>query len=207
VLPKALVVQMPARVGLVLDPDMRRFVHEESRWGVDWKVELGPAYEVLAPRVFQAAFADVKIFDDLEAARRADGLKAIFLLKLEQYSFTTQRETGRYFAVTMRYRLNLYSPDAGLVDSYTFTGYGTALAGSMSGNAPLAQATVAAMRDAAAKFLVQFPDQPAGKLLAKNEAVVAEQVAGGTGGVGVRDPIEAVPIEESPPIAATSQTP
>jgi hypothetical protein len=201
VLPRALVVAMPARVGLVLPAETRKYVHSESRWGVDWKVDLGSGHEKLAPRLFQTEFSDVQVFDSVDAARRARDLKAIFELRIENYSFNTQRETGRYYAVTIRYRLNLYAPDGNLADSYTFTGYGTSLAGSMASEKPLAAATLAAMRDAAAKFLVQFPDQPAGRTLAKNEPVVAEALAaGGAGGSGVgrvRDIIEPVPIEES----------
>ncbi len=53
------------------------------------------------------------------------------------------------------------------------------------------------MRDAAAKFLVQFPDQPAAEQLARNEAVLVEKVAATGGGAGTAaDGIEAVPIEE-----------
>jgi hypothetical protein len=48
------------------------------------------------------------------------------------------------------------------------------------------------MRDAAAKFLVQFPEQPIGERLAKNEDVIVEEktVTADAGG------IETVPIEE-----------
>jgi len=197
VLPRALVVPMATRIGLVLPAETRKFVHSETRWGVDWKIELGPGHERLAPRLFQAAFRDVQMFDDVDAARRARDLKAIFELKIENYSFNTQRETGRHYAVTIRYRLNLYAPDGALADSYTFTGYGTSLAGGMASNKPLAAATLAAMRDAAAKFLVQFPEQTAGRTLAKNEPVAAEALAGGSG--RVRDIIEVVPIDETGP--------
>ena len=48
------------------------------------------------------------------------------------------------------------------------------------------------MRDAAAKFLVQFPEQPAGLQLARNEAVLAEKPAASAAAAE----IEAVPIDE-----------
>jgi hypothetical protein len=77
-----------------------------------------------------------------------------------------------------------------MLDSYTLTGYGNALAGSMSPEGPLTRATLAAMRDAAAKFLVQFPDQPAALRLAQNEALAPEAAPS----AAVMQ-IEAVPIE------------
>jgi hypothetical protein len=105
----------------------------------------------------------------------------------------TARETGgRYYAVTIRYRINLYTPASEQVDTLTLTGYGSSLAMGMSGGKPLTQATVGAMRDAAAKFLVQFPDQPARQQLARNEAVVVDK-ASISAAAAV---IEAVPIDE-----------
>jgi hypothetical protein len=143
--------------------------------------------------VFKDLFHHVQEFKDLDAARSAKDLKALFETRVDQYSFVTARETkGRYYAVTIRYRINLYTPEGEKVDSYTLTGYGNSLAAGMSGGKPLTQATVGAMRDAAAKFLVQFPDQPAGQQLARNEAVVAEKPS--TSAEAAQ--IEAVPIDE-----------
>ncbi len=116
-------------------------------------------------------FSDVKEYKDIEAARAAPDLKAIFEPTVENYSFVTARETGgRYYAVTIRYRINVYSPAGEKVDSLTLTGYGNALAKGISSGKPLQMASVAAMRDAAAKFLVQFPDLSMGERLARNEA-------------------------------------
>jgi hypothetical protein len=192
VLPKPLIVPIDADVGLVISPDTRRYVEQETRFGVNWKVELGPAQIRLMQDVFKGMFRHVDEFKDVEGARDATDLKAIFEARMEQYSFVTARETGgRYYAVTIRYRINLYTPRGEKIDSYTLTGYGNSLARGMSGGAPLVQATVGAMRDAAAKFLVQFPDQPAGQQLAKNEAVVAQMPA-----AAAAAQIEAVPIDE-----------
>jgi hypothetical protein len=127
----------------------------------------------------------------------------LFEARVDQYSFVTSRETGgRYYAVTMKYRINLYSPQGEQVDSYTLTGYGNSLAMGMSGGKPLTQATAAAMRDVAAKFLVQFPDQPPAQQLARNEAVVADRPAASAEAAL----IEAVPIDEAPADRAQPRT-
>jgi hypothetical protein len=196
-LPKALVQTIPTRVGLVFPGDMKNFEHNETRWGVDWKIALGAGHAQLMRDIFKAEFDQVQEFPDLDAARVAPGLKAVFEPRIEQYSFVTARETGgRYYAVTIRYRINLYTPTGEQADTFTLTGYGNALAKGMSSGKPLEFASVAAMRDAAAKFLVQFPEQPAGAQLAKNEAVVVEKVASADGTTGAADMIETVPIEE-----------
>jgi len=194
ILPKPLIVPMPADVGLIIPAETRKYVDQETRYGIDWKVDLGPGEVRLMRDVFKDLFNHVEEFKDLEAARAARNLKdlkALFETRVDQYSFVTARETkGRYYAVTIRYRINLYTPQGEKVDSYTLTGYGNSLALGMSGGKPLTQATVGAMRDAAAKFLVQFPEQPAGQQLARNEAVVADKPSAEAA------QIEAVPIDE-----------
>jgi hypothetical protein len=201
-LPKPLIVPIPAAVGLIIPADTRQYIDKETRFGVDWKVDLGPGEVRLMEDVFQDLFNHVQEFKDLQAARAAKDLKAFFETRVDQYSFVTARETkGRYYAVTIRYRINLYTPQGEKVDSYTLTGYGNSLALGMSGGKPLTQATVAAMRDAAAKFLVQFPEQPAGQQLARNEAVVVDKPS--TAAEAAQ--IEAVPIDE--PVDELQDTP
>jgi hypothetical protein len=167
---------------------------------VDWNIALGDGHTHMMREMFKDEFDQVQEFKDVEEAKSAPGLKAIFEPRIEQYSFVTARETGgRYYAVTIRYRINLYTPTGDKADSLTLTGYGNALAKGMSSGKPLEQASLAAMRDAAAKFLVQFPDQPIGERLAKNEAVILEEkaVTADAGGIDTV-PIEE-PLDETPP--------
>lgn len=202
-LPKPIMQAMPAHVGIVIPGDMREFTHNETRWGVDWTVALGEGHKNLMLQVLKETFAEVREFRDIDEAKAAPGLKAIFEPRIENYSFVTARETGgRYYAVTIRYRIELYSPAGEKVDSLTLTGYGNALAKGISSGKPLEQASRSAMRDAAAKFLVQFPDQSTGVRLAKNEALEVELRTAGADIAG----IEAVPIEEAVTVDAGPAT-
>ncbi|MGE0583019.1 MAG: hypothetical protein AB7P31_12920 [Steroidobacteraceae bacterium] len=199
VIPKPLVRQMPVKAAVLLAGDQRAFRHIETRSGVDWQVSLGAGHQRLARDVFGALFADVRYLDDAEAARRATDLAVIFEPRMEQYSFATAKETGNdYYAVTIRYRINVFAQGMKPVDSYTITGYGSSRDQSMSSSEPLEGATRAAMRDAAAKFLVQFPRQPIGQQLARGEALVAPAVvaADGTAAAEALKEIEAVPVVE-----------
>jgi len=197
-LPEPLIVSLPARVGLVIPEDMRNFKHTETRWGVNWTIDLGAGHTHMMQEVFEDTFDTVQEFKDLEEARSAPDLRAIFEPLIEQYAFVTARETGgRYYAVTIRYRINLYTPSGEQADSFTLTGYGNALAKGMSSGKPLEKASLAAMRDAAAKFLVQFPELPAGEKLAKNETIVVEEISAADAGG-----IDTVPIEETTAEAA-----
>ena len=202
-LPKPLIVPIPAAVGLIIPAETRKYVDAETRFGIDWKVDLGPGEVRLMRDTFGDLFQHVEEFKNLESARAGKDLKALFETRVDQYSFVTARETGgRYYAVTIRYRINLYTPQGEKVDSYTLMGYGNSLAMGMSGGKPLTQATVGAMRDAAAKFLVQFPEQPAGQQLARNEVIVADKPT--TSAEAAL--IEAVPIDEPADEPSTPKT-
>ena len=197
VLPKALVQPITARVGFVLPPDQKDYAHNETRAGVPWSVSLGEGQRKLAREVFKAAFLSAEEFDDLGAAQRASGLQAIFEARIEQYSFATARETGgEYVAVTIRYRILLRTPQGDPVDAFTLTGYGSAEAAGMGSSEPLDLATRKAMRDAAAKFLTQFPEQAVAKTLAAGQPLVAAASTAGAP-LATLQTIETVPVRES----------
>jgi hypothetical protein len=188
-LPKPLVRPLPANVGLVLGTELSGYRHEETRQGGDWTIELGPGHVEEFESIFRASFSDLQVFPSLDAARAATGLQAIFQPGIEQYSFTTARDTsGGYWAVTIRYRIVVLTPAGEQADVLSLTGYGSAR-DKGGDRKSLETATLSAMRDAAAKFLVQLPRQPLAAQLRAGQVVQA-----GTA-VAAVDAIEVVPIE------------
>jgi len=207
-LPKPLVVPVPAKVGVVVTNEAGNYVHKESRASVNYEAQLGPSHRHLIEEIFKAEFAEAKMFDTVDAARLEPGIMAIFEPRIEQFSFANSKETGGvYCAVTIRYQIFIYAPNGELIDTLTLTGYGSGPAPKIgNGEEELGIASYAAMRDAAAKFLTQFPNLEVAKpLLASQpltpkakplpgspeaEAVVAEMT------------IEAVPINDQPVVVA-----
>jgi hypothetical protein len=65
------------------------------------------------------------------------------------------------YAVSIRYRINGYTPSGELQESWTFTGYGTEASSGMpmSGRPALEKATARAMRDAGARLAAEFREQ------------------------------------------------
>jgi hypothetical protein len=188
-LPKALVQPMNARVGLVLDDALRNYTHEETRASANWSVNLGSGHEQMLKTVFGASFTNLGVYRNLDEARAATGLQGLFEPHIEQFSFATARETGgAYWAVTIRYRIAVLTPQGEPADSLTLTGYGSAGGAGRAGPS-LVNATRAAMRDAAAKLLVQMPRQPAAAKLVAGEALRAGENTAAT------EAIETVPIE------------
>jgi hypothetical protein len=136
-------------------------VHKEERWGTDWNIEIGKAQADAMSQLVNAMFENVIAVDSLNAGSAlGSGVAAILEPSVEEYAFVTPRDAGSpFFAVSIKYRVNVYSPDGKLADSWGFTGYGTSPAGGLSNTEPLQNATALAMRDAGAKLAVEFRDQ------------------------------------------------
>jgi hypothetical protein len=191
-IPKPLLEPMHASAGLLLDESLRNYVHEETRAGGNWKIELGPGHEALFRSMFGATFTNLQVFENPDAARAASGLQVIFEPNIEEFSFISSRETEGHWAVTIRYRIGVLDPSGMPVDSFTLNGYGSSI-GEHGSEASLAAATGAAMRDAAAKFLVQLPRQPLAQKLATGAKVTVADKA-----VVAVDMVEMVPIDPAP---------
>src|SRR4051812_780184 len=93
-LPKPLITPMPAAGGLIIPLETRKYVDQETRFGIDWKVDLGPGEAKLMRDTFTDLFQRVEQFKDLESGKNAKDLKALFEARVDQYSFVTSRETG-----------------------------------------------------------------------------------------------------------------
>jgi hypothetical protein len=193
-LPHAAIQPANARAGLVLEQELREYSHAESRGGGDWTIELGPGHERLFTSVFSTSIANLQVFANLDAARAAPGLQALFVPHIEQYSFATAQETsGAYWAVTIRYRISVLSPQGDVVETLALTGYGSAPAARRSAES-LTTATKAAMRDAAAKFLVQLPHQPLTQKLVAGQNLSAADAS--SVAVEVVELVPVVPVEQ-----------
>jgi hypothetical protein len=196
-MPRALIQKLPVTVGFVVAQDMLDYKHNESRGGITWDIALGPGHRKFAGDVMGAVFVKALMFRSLDEAKAAPGLAAIFEPRIEQYSFATARDTGsNYYAATILYRIHVYNPAGERIDSYSLTGYGNSLvSGALPGSEkPLTAATQSAMRDAAAKFMVQFPEQKLAQQLVSGEPLLA--VAAGGALQDAMTVIEAVPIRE-----------
>jgi hypothetical protein len=161
-IPQPLIQKLPAGVALYVPTEFSQYVHKEERSGTKWQIELGKAQTETVTRLINAMFEQVIPVDSVNAATtHANEIKAILEPSVEEFAFVTPRDAGSpYFAVSIKYRLNVYSPDGKLADSWGFTGYGTAQAQGVIMDDPLIHATSLAMRDAGAKLAVEFREQP-----------------------------------------------
>jgi hypothetical protein len=161
-IPTPLVVKIPIAVALFIPQEFSTYVHNEERWSTDWRVELGKAQTEGINRLMNAMFERVVPVESVSAgqAHADNGVRAILEPSVEEFAFVTPRDAGSpFFAVSIKYRVNIYLPNGKLADSWGFTGYGTAPAQGLSSAPPLQTATALAMRDAGAKLAVEFREQ------------------------------------------------
>lgn len=160
-IPTPLVAKIPVTVALYMPKEFTGYVHKEKRWNADWNIDLGTAQSEGLNKLFNAMFERVVPVDSVNAGAQLGGeIRAILEPSVEEYAFVTPRDAGSpFYAVSIKYRINVYAPDGRLADSWGFTGYGTSPAQGLSSDLPLTQATAQAMRDAGAKLAVEFRDQ------------------------------------------------
>jgi hypothetical protein len=202
-IPTPLVVKMPIAVALFIPKEFSTYVHNEERWSTDWHVELGKAQSEGISRLMSAIFERVVPVESVSAgqAHADNGVRAILEPSVEEFAFVTPRDAGSpFFAVSIKYRVNIYLPNGKLADSWGFTGYGTAPAQGLSSAPPLQTATALAMRDAGAKLAVEFREQATVRGLLPESATAdslqqpANQAAGAA---------PAVPVSTQQPIPVT----
>lgn len=204
-IPTPLVVKMPIAVALFIPQEFSQYVHNEERWSTDWHIELGKAQSEGITRLMSAIFERVIPVDSVgAAAAHGDGIRAILEPSIEEYAFVTPRDAGSpFFAVSIKYRVNVYMPDGKLADSWGFTGYGTAPAEGLSSAPPLQTATALAMRDAGAKLAVEFREQAVVRGLLP-EGATADTLAKPTASEDKTEPAKTESETSSSPTAPTA---
>lgn len=154
-LPAPLLEQEPVIVGVHYPEEFRNFSHSEERYQVKYEAALGAAHVVKLDRLFAAMFRQVLSVEDPSAGDAR--VRFILVPRFEDYAFLTPRDVaGESYIVTVRYRIDVFSPEGQRLDGYVLTGYGRQKSGMMSGAEPLKLATERAMRDAAAKVATEL---------------------------------------------------
>lgn len=220
-IPTPLIAKVPVTVALHVPKEFASYIHKEERWSTDWNIDLGKAQTDGITRLMNAMFDRVVMVESVNAGADLGGdVRAILEPSVEEYAFVTPRDAGSpFFAVSIKYRVNIYSPDGRLADSWGFTGYGTSPSQGISSSAPLERATALALRDAGAKLAVEFRDQaivrgllpdsepaPAAAPEAEPATPTTEPAAPAEVPIETSPPVEEQPESESKPAAPSTQS-
>jgi hypothetical protein len=209
-IPPPLVVKIPIGVALFVPTEFSTYVHKEERWSTKWHIELGKAQAEGITRLMNAMFERVVPVDSVNAGTQVPGgVAAILEPNIEEYAFVTPRDAGSpFYAVSIKYRVNVYLPDGKLADSWGFTGYGTSPSQGLSSEAPLSAATALAMRDAGAKLAVEFREQAVMRGLLPESATADSHAAPPPPAApGAAPVVTSTPTEEKAAAPAAAPTP
>jgi hypothetical protein len=164
-IPQPLLERIPVVVGMHLPQEFREKVYEEKReqGGGEYVIGLGKAQTAGFTRILNAMFERVVEVSSPAAAAATDAaIRGVLEPALDEVAFVTPADSGTStYAVSLRYSVRLYSPQGELVESWTFTGYGSQPASMFpgKGDEALAAATRLALRDAGTKLAAEFRDQ------------------------------------------------
>ncbi|MCY3819022.1 MAG: hypothetical protein OXH52_06610 [Gammaproteobacteria bacterium] len=175
VVPSPLVEPLPLRVGVFFDESLRGYVHEETvEDHGDFRIELGSVQVPVFERAFDALFEETVALSSMEAT---DGVAAVIVPVFEELQFSIPAQTrGQFFEVWIKYRIDVFGSDGELLTSWALPAYGKSNERNFgfmedSKGSGLTEASVWALRDAAAHLSLYFPRVPE----------IAELVQGGQG--------------------------
>jgi hypothetical protein len=206
-IPTPLIAKIPVAVALYVPKEFSEYVHKEKRISTDWNVDIGKGQTAGITRLMTAMFDRVVLVDSVNAGSQAGSdIKAILQPSVEEFAFVTPQDAGSpFFAVSIKYRVDVYAPDGRLADSWGFTGYGTAPSQGLSGTSPLEQAASLAMRDAGAKLAVEFRDQAVMRTLLPESAQTPPSEAAPPAAAPTPAPAAATKVPEPPAAPAPTK--
>ena len=174
--PTPLVDPLPLTMGVHFDASLTDYVHEEDLelYG-KFRIELGSTQVPVFERVFDAMFARTEHLESLDAPS-AD-VDAIIVPVVEELAVLDPRpDPQRLLRESgIKYKIDIYDPNGELLSSWPLPAYGKSNSrnfGFMESSSDLGlnEATIWALRDAAAHFAFYFPQAPEIRTLAARAA-------------------------------------
>lgn len=162
--PTPLVDPLPLTMGVHFGETLTDYVHEEDLelYG-KFRIELGSTQVPVFERVFDAMFARTVRMESIDAPNA--GVDAIIEPVFEELQFSIPAQTrSDFFEIWIKYKIDIYAPDGELLSSWPLPAYGKSNSrnfGFMESSSDLGlnEATVWALRDAAAHLAFYFPEK------------------------------------------------
>ena len=164
--PEPVVGALPLAMGIYYEDGFRTFKHQETDTRLS--VDLGAPNVKLFDQIFSKMFARAV---PVGTQQGQPGLDAVIEPMIETFEYLEPAISGsKFYAVTIRYRISVYGPDGGVIASWPLVAYGKSRSKTLNSGESLGEATLLAMRDAAAILSTEFKDQKQVKawLLARN---------------------------------------
>ena len=160
--PEPLVEPLPLRAGLYYTPAFSSWRYTEASEGqTAWDVGLGAANVGLFDRLGKRLFRDTARIDTLPVPANPASVDVIIEPAIDAFEVSLpDQSTSDQYAVWIRYTLRVYGSEGKLITTWKLSGYGEAGKNTLKPARSMEEATVLAMRDAAATISIEFAAQP-----------------------------------------------
>ena len=156
--PEPVVEPLPLDVALYFNNEFTKYRYQENVPGESqWDIELGEANVALFESVSRRLFRSATRVDSRPAGPAAAGFNAIIEPSVAAFEFSlpNQSATDQY-SVWIRYTIKVFKPDGELLTSWNISAYGESGSTLLRPARSMQQATMLALRDAAAMLTVGF---------------------------------------------------
>jgi hypothetical protein len=160
--PEPLIEPLPLRAGLYYTPAFSTYRHvsapdEEPTWDIS----LGAANTGLFDRLGKRLFRETAQVGALPQPGNPARLDVIIEPAVDAFEISLpEQSTADQYAVWIRYTVRVYGPDGQLLTAWKLSGYGEAGKNALQPARSMEEATILAMRDAAATISIEFARQP-----------------------------------------------
>ena len=160
--PEPLVQALPLRAAFYFTPAFSTYRHTEHEEGQSaWDIELGPANVGLFHQLGSRLFRSTAQISELPTAGNPAGADVVIEPVIDAFEFSLpKRSASDQYAVWIRYTLRVYGPQGEEITAWKVSGYGEADESTLNPARSMEQATLLAMRDAAATISLEFSAQP-----------------------------------------------
>lgn len=160
--PAPLIEPLPLRAGFHYTPAFSTYRYtSDPGEKPTWEIGLGAANVGLFDRLGQRLFRETAVLDALPQPGNPASLDVIIEPTVDAFEVSLpEQSTADQYAVWIRYTVRVYGPEGGLVTAWKLSGYGEAGKDALRPARSMEQATVLAMRDAAATISIEFARQP-----------------------------------------------
>lgn len=159
--PEPVVEPLPLDIALHFTPEFAGYRYREDVPGdAKWEIELGKANVALFESVSRRLFRSATRVDERPTGAAAARFNAIIEPSIAAFEFSlpSQSSTDQY-SVWIRYTVKVFRPDGTELTAWNISAYGESGSTMLRPARSMEQATILALRDAAATLAVNFVDE------------------------------------------------
>jgi len=162
--PEPVMTPLPIAMGVHYEDDINNFTKKVKLpvTGTEWTIDFNDGQRRAFDKITQAMFAEVEVLADLSFSNTNTRLSGILHPVLEDFQFTTPRQTQYdFYESWLKYRIDILNPDGEKITSWQVSAYGKSKDRLFDdASTGVRQATHEALRDLIAVFISSFRENP-----------------------------------------------